>query len=163
MEIHNLEKVLAQHPFMKDWDEEALKLIAGCAKNVTFKEGEFIFKEGGNADLFYILREGHVSVEIPAPVHGPLSIQTLGEGDVLGWSWFVPPYKWHFDARTTAATRAISFDVKCLRKKMEENPKFGYTVLKKFLPVILERLQATRLQLLDFYGEPEQKSKVWNA
>jgi CRP-like cAMP-binding protein len=152
MEKHDLGPILAEHPLFKGFEQRYLDLLTGCAKNVVFKVGQFIFREGEPADSFYILRAGQVRLEIPTLNQGRVVIQTLGEGDVLGWSWFVPPYRWHFDARALEQTRALSLDGKCLRKKMEENHDLGYHLLKRFVPVIVDRLQATRLQLLDFYG-----------
>lgn len=152
MEKHDLGPILAGHPLLKGFERRYLELMTGCAKNVVFKAGQFIFREGEPADSFYILRAGHAGVEIPTLNQGRVTLQTLSEGDVLGWSWFVPPYRWHFDARALEPTRAIALDGKCLRKKMEENHDLGYHLLKKFVPLIVERLQATRLQLLDFYG-----------
>ncbi len=150
--IHTLEAILAEHPFFKDLDPRYLQLIVGCAANVRFEAGRFIFHEGDEANQFYLLRHGSVSLEVFVPERGPLIIQTLGEGDVLGWSWLFPPYRWVFDARAVSLTRAIALDGACLRKKCEEDHELGYELLKRFAQIIMERLQATRLQLLDVYG-----------
>jgi hypothetical protein len=76
----------------------------------------------------------------------------LGEGEILGWSWLIPPYNWHFDARAVELTRAIALDGKCLRNKCEQDHDLGYELLKRFAHIMEQRLQATRLQLLDVYG-----------
>jgi CRP-like cAMP-binding protein len=112
----------------------------------------FVFREGGDADQFYLIQQGKVALKIFAPERGSITIQTLGEGDVLGWSWLFPPYRWYFDARTLERTNAIAFNGACLRAKMEENPDLGYELMKRFARIIEQRLQATRLQLLDIYG-----------
>jgi CRP-like cAMP-binding protein len=150
--IHTLEPILAEHPFFKDLDPRYLQLIVGCASNVRFEAGQFIFREGDEANQFYLIRHGSASIEVFVPERGPLMIQTLGEGDVLGWSWLFPPYRWVFDARAITLTRAIALDGACLRRKCEEDHELGYELLKRFAQIIMERLQATRLQLLDVYG-----------
>lgn len=151
--METLEPILAQHPFLKGLDAKHLKLIVGCASNVVFQAGEFIFRTGENADHFYIVRQGKVVIETYSPVKGPITIHTRQQGEVLGWSWLVPPYKWHFDARALELTRAIALDGKCLRTKLEEDHDLGYELMKRFTLIIAERLEATRLQLLDIYGD----------
>ena len=150
--IHTLEPILAEHLFFKDLHPRYLQLVVGCASNVRFEAGQFIFHEGDEANQFYLIRHGSVGIEVFVPERGPLMIQTLGEGDVLGWSWLFPPYRWVFDARAVSLTRAIALDGACLRKKCEEDHELGYELLKRFAQIIMERLQATRLQLLDVYG-----------
>jgi CRP-like cAMP-binding protein len=152
--METLEPVLAEHPFLKGLDPKHLHLIVGCASNVRFNAGEFIFREGEEANEFYILRHGKVALEVFSPERGPIIIDTLVEGEVLGWSWLIPPYIWHFDARAVELTRAIALDGKCLRTKCEEDHDLGYELLKRFAHIIEQRLQATRLRLLDVYGVP---------
>lgn len=150
--MQNLERVIVEHPFFQGLDPEYIQIIVGCARNVLFAEGEVIFREGDAADQFYFVREGRVAVELMVPHRGFTTLQTVSEGDVLGWSWLLPPYRWHFGARALRQTRAFAFDGKCLRAKCEENHDLGYEILKRFTDIISERLDSTRLQLLDFYG-----------
>ena len=150
--MRTLEPYLAEHPFLKGLDQRFLKILVGCASNVRFDAGQFIFREGSEANNFYIIRHGKVSVEVFAAGRGSLTIQTIGEGDILGWSWLVPPYNWRFDARAIELTRAIALDGKCLREKCEQDHDLGYELLKRFSHIITQRLEATRLQLLDVYG-----------
>lgn len=150
--METLEPILAQHPFLKDLEPHHIKLIVGCASNVRFDAGEFIFREGEEAEQFYIIRAGKVALEIFSPDRGPIIIDTLGEGEILGWSWLIPPYHWRFDAQATELTRAIALDGKCLRTKCEEDHNLGYELLKTFAHLVAQRLDATRLQLLDLYG-----------
>ncbi len=150
--MQTLGPILAEHPFLKSLDPRHLQVIVGCASNVRFEAGQFIFREGEEANQFYIIRHGKVSLEVFAPGRGSITIQTVGEGEVLGWSWLFPPYHWHFDARALELTRAIAFDGKCLRTKCEEDHDLGYELVKRFAHILMERLQATRLQLLDVYG-----------
>ncbi len=147
-----LERVLAKHPFLKGCEANYLHLLADCASNVRFIAGEFIFRQGEEANLFYLIRHGNVALELPAPGRGCIVIQTVREGDFLGWSWMITPYHWHFDARAMELTRAIALDGRCLRDKCEVDRNFGYEVMQRVTRVMEERLQATRLQLLDIYG-----------
>jgi CRP-like cAMP-binding protein len=150
--METLEPILAAHPFFKDIDPPYLKTLAGCATNVRFASGRMIFREGEEANEFFLIREGKVAIEIFVEGRGPVTIQTLSAGEILGWSWLVPPYHWRFDARAVDAVRAIALDGKCLRGKCDADPRLGYEMLKRFALVITERLEATRMQVLDVYG-----------
>ena len=153
MATESLERILGEHPFFSGLEEPYLQLFVDCASNVRFNAGETIFREGEDADKFYLIRQGKVALETSAPQRGSVIIQTLGEGEVLGWSWLVAPYRWRFLARATELTRAIALDGKCLRGKCEEDHDLGYELMKRFALVIAERLEATRFQLLDVYGD----------
>ena len=129
-----------------------LMAIAECAHPVTFASGEYVFHEGDPANHFYIITYGQVSLELHVPGRGSHVIQTVGKDEVLGWSWLIPPYHWHFDARAVELTRAIALDGKCLRTKCESDHDLGYELLKRFTNIMEQRLEATRLQLLDVYA-----------
>lgn len=150
--METLEPLLTEHSFFRDLPPDYIRLLAGCAKNVRFETGQTIFREGEDADQFYLIRDGRVALEAFTPERGLAPILTLGAGDALGWSWLIPPYKWRFDARAIETTLAFALDGKCLREKCEEDPRLGYELLKRIAEVITERLQATRLQMLDVYG-----------
>ena len=152
--METLEPVIAQHPFLQGLEAHYVKLIVGCASNVRFKAGQFLFREGQEANQFYMIRQGKVALQISTPQRVTIILQTVGEGEILGWSWLIPPYRWRFDARAMELTRAIDLDGKCLRTKSEEDHNLGYELLKRFSKVIAEGLEATRLQLLDLYGTP---------
>ncbi len=147
--IKSLDGVLARQPFFSGLDPRYLQLAVGCAANVRFNEGDLIFQEGEEADSFYLIRQGQVALELFVPGRGSLTIQTVGEGDVLGWSWLIPPYHWRFDARAMRPTLAIVLDGKCLRAKCEEDHELGYQLGKRIASSLGQRLDATRLQLLD--------------
>jgi CRP-like cAMP-binding protein len=149
--METLEPILAKHPFLKGLKPEHLKILVGCASNVRFNAGQFLFREGEEANEFYMIREGKVAIQIHGAERGPITVQTIGEGEVLGWSWLIPPYYWRFDAQALELTRAITLDGKCLRTKSEEDREFGYQLLKRFAGIAVERLEAARLQLLDVY------------
>lgn len=150
--METLERIIAQHPFFAGMEEPYVNLLVGCAFNTRFKAGDYIFKEGTEANEFYLVRSGKVALEIIAPQHMPIVVETLSEGDILGWSWLLPPYTWRFNAHAVEETRAIALDGKCLRKKCEENHDLGYELLKRFAWIIAQRLEATRFQLLDVYA-----------
>jgi CRP/FNR family cyclic AMP-dependent transcriptional regulator len=152
--MQTLEPILAAHPFFRDLPPAYLKLLVGCATNVRFDADTFLFRAGEEANQFFLLREGAVAMEAVAPGRPPVVVQTLGAGEILGWSWLIPPYHWMFDARTIEPTRAITLDGKCLRGKCEADHDLGYELLKRISHVLWERLQAVRLQLLDAYGPP---------
>lgn len=146
------ESYLTEHPFLKGIDPRHITFIAGCASNKQFPEGQFIFREGEEANYFYIILHGKVAIELFTPERGSITIQTIGNGEVLGWSWLIPPHRWRFDARVIESTNAIVLDGRCLRSKCEQDHDLGYELLKRFAGVITSRLEATRLQLLDVYG-----------
>ncbi len=150
--METLERILSEHPFFKGLEEPYLQLLVGCASNVRFDAGEVIFREGEEANKFYLIRQGKVAVEMFAPSRGPIILQTLGEGEVLGWSWLVAPYRWRFDGRAVELTRAIALDGECLRGKCEEDHNLGYELMKRVSLVMEKLVQATRLQLADVYG-----------
>ena len=152
LETRALEAELVQHRLFCDLHPDYIKLLAGCASNVRFNARELIFRQGESADRFYVIRDGKVSVEIISPHEGPVTIQTLSEGEVLGWSWLFPPYKWHFDARALELTTAVAIDGACLRAKCDQDPKLGYELMKRFSAIMHERMQAARLQIMDLYG-----------
>jgi CRP/FNR family transcriptional regulator, cyclic AMP receptor protein len=149
--METLEPILRDHPFFEGLEPSYLSLIVGCAANVVFRGEEVIFRDGEEANLFYVIRHGKVALELASPGRGPLTVQTIGEGDILGWSWLIPPYHWHYTARAVEDTRAITLDGKCLREKCEEDHHLGYELLKRFANSMEQRLRATQLQLLDVY------------
>ncbi len=149
--ITDLRPILSEHPFFKDLKQEYLDFIVGCASNVRFKPDEVIFEEGGEANKFYLIRDGKVAIEILAGQHRPIIIQTIHEGDILGWSWLVPPHLSRFHCRAAAETRAIALDGKCLREKCEKDHAMGYELLMRLTKILTQRLESTRMQLLDIY------------
>ncbi len=143
--------LLGAHPFFAGLSGEALSLAAGCARNVALPVGTLLMSEGRVADTFYVVRRGRVSIDVHAPGRGAEVIETVGPGSVVGWSWLVPPYRWTFDARAIDDVGAIAIDGACLRAKALADPDFGFALLSRVSAVLLERLQATRLRLLDLY------------
>jgi CRP-like cAMP-binding protein len=133
-------------------DRPYLELIAGCGSTTGFDAGTYLFREGDPADNFFIVRRGRIALEVFAPGRGQTIVATLGPGELVGWSWLFPPYRWHFDGRAVERVRALAFDAACLRGKCDADHTLGYELMQRFASSMLARLQATRLQLLDVYG-----------
>ena len=147
-----LEPLLRGHKFFAGLDPAYLSLLAGCASNEVFPADSLLFREGDPAQTFYLIREGKLALEIAAPGRGALVVQTLGEGDVAGFSWLIDTHVWHFDGRADERVRAVEVDGTCLRAKCEEDPRLGFELMRRFASLASRRLQATRLQILDVYG-----------
>jgi CRP/FNR family cyclic AMP-dependent transcriptional regulator len=150
--MQTLETVLRDVRFFDGVGAADLELIAGCGSNVSFREGDLLFRDGEEASVFYVIRHGSVALETYVPPRGSVTIETLEAGEVLGWSWLFAPYRWHFDARALSLVRATGFDGACLRGKCEADPRLGYELMSRFAQVVIDRLQSTRLRLLDVYG-----------
>lgn len=149
--MKGLDVLLSELPLFAGLDAEHTRLIAGCTRNCHFEPGQYLFHEGDPANEFFLIRQGRVALDVAAPGQPPIVFSTLEEGEVVGASWLVPPYRWMSDARATAPTRALGIDAACLRRKCEEDHDFGYAMMKRFLPVFVQRLHATRLQMFDVY------------
>jgi CRP-like cAMP-binding protein len=147
-----MRQLLARHDFLAGIGDEALETVVGCAQNAAFESGELLCTEGASADTFYLLRRGRVSLEVHAPGRGPVVIETVEPGSVVGWSWLVPPYRWTLDARAIGPVGAVAIDGACLREKAERDPSLGYALLTRISAHLLARLQATRIRALDLYG-----------
>jgi CRP-like cAMP-binding protein len=150
--VRSIEEELADVPFFDGMSTETMSLLGGCARNVHFGHGDFLFRASDPAPVFYALRHGTVALETFVPARGPVLIDTIGAGEVLGWSWLFPPFRWHFDGRAVDDVRATSFDATCLREKADADPSLGYDLMRRFAQIAIERLQSTRLRLLDVYG-----------
>ncbi len=148
----SLAELVSAHPLLAGLPGDAVANVAGCAQNVSFDSGDLLLAEGEPSDTLYLLRRGHVAIEVHSPERGPIVIETLGPGATVGWSWLVPPYRWHFDARAVDAVGAVAIDGACLRQKAETDPLLGYELMQRVAAVLLERLQMTRVRLLDLYG-----------
>ncbi len=150
-----LRDYLAEHPFLSDVADDHVVTIQRCASITRLLQGDYLFREGQPANQFFLIRQGNVALQVYAPRRGAITIETAGAGDVVGWSWLVPPYLCHFDARATELTRAIAIDAVCLRDKVTRDVNLGSALMERFAAVMMQRLQATRLQLVDMYGSEE--------
>jgi CRP-like cAMP-binding protein len=150
--VKDLKPILAEHPFFEGLKPDYLELLVGCASNVRFDAGSYLCREGEEANRFFLIRHGKVAVQVHGGHLGPITLQTEGPGEIIGWAWLVPPHRWSVDVLALEMVRAIALDGKCLRGKCEENHDLGYELFKRFSSVVAERLDATRRQLLDVYG-----------
>ena len=145
--------ILKKHSFFEGLSVEDMSFIAGCGKNVFFKEGQVIANPGDRAGEFYLIREGSAALIIEAPSIKPFIYQTIGENEILGLAWLIPPYKWTVLAKAQAQIHAISIDGACLREKCEKDPRLGYKLMKHLVSLMVKREDASRLHLLDVYGK----------
>jgi CRP/FNR family transcriptional regulator, cyclic AMP receptor protein len=141
--------LLAKHPFLEGLSPHQLRLLSDCSMIVNFQPDEVIFREGDPANRFYLINKGKVALESSVQDRSPACIQTIGPGEVLGWSWLFPPYYWHFDARAVEPVEALFFYATPLREECETDHDLGYELMKRMADVMMHRLQATRRQLLN--------------
>ena len=151
---------LAQHPFLKGLNRTQLALLADCALKAEFKPGQVIFREGEKAKLFYLIETGKVVLESGKEHGEPVVIQTIGAGDLLGWSWMMPPYIWHFTARAIEPTEAIFFAGTILREYCERDHSLGFELHKRMSAVMMKRLQAARQKMLAIHAQKEKLQPV---
>lgn len=154
----SLEELIATHPFLKGVSRELQSFLCDCGSLRRFGSHQQVFQQGGEADHFYLISSGKVIVEAPLVRGRRIIIQTLGAGDALGWSWLFPPYQWCFSATTALPTDVLSFGAQLLRRKAREDPDFARELLTRITQVLVERLQATRNELVRVYQiKGEQK------
>jgi CRP/FNR family transcriptional regulator, cyclic AMP receptor protein len=141
-----------EHPFFAGLDPALTRDAARLAREVSFDTGDWLFRDGDPAQWFYLVYQGKVALEVATAEKPRLTIQTIGPGEVLGWSWLVPPFFWRFDARALKPTRGLAIDGVEFRQALAAHPEQGYRFLVRLLPIIAERLENTRIQLLDIHG-----------
>jgi CRP/FNR family transcriptional regulator, cyclic AMP receptor protein len=151
MESDYVDTLLA-HPFFKGMDLDHVTTIAECGSNGEYQTGEYLFHQGKTAEQFFILLDGAVSLEIQPGEQAPIVIQTRGAGKVLGWSWIFPGEEWKFNARVIRPVKAVVINTPCLNGKIETDAELGYELLRRVAKVMVDRLQATRMQVMDIYA-----------
>ena len=149
--------LVSGHTFLAGLPSEAVDLVADRAEVVTFRPDVLLFREGNPADVAYLVTTGHVAIEVHAPNRGPIVVETIGAGHVVGLSWAAPPFRYQFDARAIDEVEAVAVDAAALRVALAENPVLGFLFLDRLAAVMLERLQATRIRLLDLYGTSDAR------
>jgi CRP/FNR family transcriptional regulator, cyclic AMP receptor protein len=147
-------EMLKAHPFLTGLIPYELALLVDCGNPVQFAANERIFEERREARSFWLIGEGRVRLDTIVPGHDPVIVETLGPGTVLGWSWLAPPYRWHFGALAVETTTALHMDGPSVRDLCERFPALGYRLMDRFAQVVVDRLQNTRIRLLDRYGTP---------
>jgi CRP/FNR family transcriptional regulator, cyclic AMP receptor protein len=142
--------ILTECRALQGLPKESLEILSDCAGNISFAEDQSIFAPGEEADCFYILRSGEVALVVPYE-HGAIEVQKLYKGDILGWSWMLPPYKWVMRARALTRVEAVRVDARRLRGLFSTHPDFEREVLKCLMPIVVQRLNALQFQLVDVY------------
>ncbi len=145
---------LATHPFLHGMSRDQLAVLAEAARDVTFPARHRLFEDGGNATHFWLIQSGHVWLDVNIPGEGPVVIETIGMGELLGWSWLFPPYKWAFGAMAVTAVEAFEFDAPAVRQRCEADPDLGYEFNQRITKVLAKRLRATRIRLITRPGYP---------
>ena len=140
---------LSDHEFFSGLSEEIVKHLSKCASIRKIEKDQILFRQGEHADKFYIVRNGQISIQIPAVMGPILEVQTLGTDQVLGWSWLISPYQWSFQAKAVEDSELLEFDGTALLARCEQEPQFGYELLKKFAQLMAERLDAARQKMMD--------------
>lgn len=151
MKVRTISDLLVDQDFFRGIKRDYIDFIAGCASNVHFRKGQFVALRGKAASHFYLIRDGHAALEVDA-ANRMVIIQTVSAGQVIGWSWVEPPYEWQYDVRAVEDIDAVAFDATCVREKCDADPVFGYEMYKRFIRVVINRLDGTRVQLTDMYA-----------
>jgi len=150
----SIEGYLATHEFFSELDDRSKKFLADSAKVRAVDAGDVLFHQGESADKFYLLQSGEVSVQVPALMGPALQIQKIRNDQILGWSWLIPPYRWNFQALALEATQVLEFDGSIILARCEQDPAFGYQLLKLFAALMSERLDAARQKMMDQWDPP---------
>ena len=154
MNSQSVADFLSRHPFFTGLDDQYIEFLTDSAVETQIGEGGILFRQGTPADKFYLLKSGKVSVQVPALVGPVLEIQRIGENQILGWSWLIPPYRWNFQARVEEDASLLEFDGRAVLARCEEDPRFGFEMLKRFAALMSERLEAARQKMMDEWNPP---------
>ncbi len=149
---HKVVREIASHPFFHGMSREFVETIAVEGEERLFVADDMIASEGGEADVLYLVLEGKVALELEAADRPPITVQTVGPGELVGWSWLVPPHRWRFNVRALKRTRLVALDGGIIRRTLHARPDWGFEFMVRFMPLLAERLENTRIQLLDIYG-----------
>jgi CRP/FNR family transcriptional regulator, cyclic AMP receptor protein len=141
------------HEALRGFQPQDVQRLATLGTEMRFEPDQLIFHQGEKSRNFYLIVSGRVALE---SVSGEqiIPVMTLNEGEEMGWSALFSNGLTHFQARAVSLVHAVAFDGKQLREECEQDAAFGYVVMKRLLEVVTERLDATRMQLLDIYETP---------
>lgn len=145
-------KTLEGHPFLRGLSTRHLHTLAACATERKVDAGTFVFHEGSPADGLFLVLNGRVVLEIYVPSQGPVQVESVEGGGVIGWSWLVTPHRWHFDARASRASHLVILDGEKVSRLCEQDPELGFDLSKRLMNVVQQRVESLRMQLLDLYG-----------
>jgi CRP-like cAMP-binding protein len=149
MSNQSITEYLSAHEFFSQFRDDDLKFLCECSSTREIKKGQILFLQGEHADKFYVVRSGLISIQMPAIMGPTLEIQTVDEDQVLGWSWLISPYRWNFQTKAEEDSELLQFDGTAILARCEQEPKFGYELLKKFAGLMSVRLNAARQKMMD--------------
>ena len=149
MSNQSITEYLSAHEFFSEFSDDVLKFLCECSSTREIKKGQILFLQGEHADKFYVVRSGRISIQMPAIMGPTLEIQTVDEDQVLGWSWLISPYQWNFQTKAEEDSELLQFDGAAILARCEQEPKFGYELLKKFAGLMSVRLNAARQKMMD--------------
>jgi CRP/FNR family transcriptional regulator, cyclic AMP receptor protein len=141
-------EALARHPFLHGMSPEHLAVLADEARDVAFPDRHRLMEDGGSASRFWLIQSGHVALDLHVPGQGRMKLDTIGMGELVGWSWLFPPYRWSFGAVAAGPVEAFEFDGRAVRARCESDPALGYELTRRLAQVVANRLQATRIRLI---------------
>ena len=145
----SITEYLSAHEFFSQFSDDVLKFLCECSSTREIKKGQILFRQGENADKFYVVRSGRISIQMPAIMGPALEIQAVDEDEVLGWSWLISPYQWNFQTKAEEDSELLQFDGVAILARCEQEPKFGYELLKKFAGLMSVRLNAARQKMMN--------------
>lgn len=154
----SLEPIINNHPFFHGMKPHHLVLLHKGAKEAQYRPGEILFKEGEPANSLFLVLQGNVALEAHEPADGTAMVQCVGAGDVMGWSWLFPPFRWHLRAHAMDTTHVIVLDGAHLLSTAEAHHDFGYELMKRVAQLVIQRLQAAEKQLLTMQVEESLQS-----
>jgi CRP-like cAMP-binding protein len=140
--------ILANHPLLKGLNPVHLQFMAEYSTELYFEAGQSILREGEAAGSLYLIDRGKVALGVVIPNQGFTTLEVFEEGETLGWSWFIPPYHWHFTALAILPAWVIAIDGKQLRERCEADHDFGYELVKRLALLLGQRLRRSRMQLV---------------
>lgn len=149
MNREEIARQIDRSDFFGGLDSEYREWLAEHASETRFEDGQIVARHGERADRFYLVIEGELVVEVPALTGPSLEVTRLVPGQIFGWSWLIEPYTWHFNARAAGATRVLDFDGLAILQRAEDEPKFGYALLRRFSALMGTRLEAAQRKMMD--------------
>jgi len=152
--IEVTEATLAAHPFLHGMPRNHLAVLAQAGSDVTFPAGHRFFEDGGHATRFWLVQSGQVTVDVHVPGQGRVPIDTIGMGELIGWSWLFPPYIWAFGAVAASSVEAFEFDAQTVRASCTSDPALAYEVTRRVAEVLTKRLKSTRSRLISVSIQP---------
>ena len=147
--------VLGAQPFLRGLADDHLATLATLCRHVAIPARQRLFEERTTADRFWLIDAGQVVIDTTVPGRGRLIIETIGRGDVTGFSWLLAPYQWRFGAMTMQPMQGFEFDARAVRAACDQDPALGYQLSRRVSAVLARRLEATHARLLDSYANSE--------